>query len=206
MFDTVGNAVENFHNDGADLFGFAKAQYVPSNRDVVNLDVSRSRTRFAVPFDSVEGIIDDHQQDVNGFVNLGWHHRFGEGAAVETGSSELFAGAFFRDGSLTYTPGPTDQPSFIFYPQSFSSPPDTIFYNLSEDRNFHTIGVKLDYLLRLHHGLEFKLGTLSSITRGHEDFETTDSAGNPGPGRSPLPSSRDMLSSWVASLSRRTFA
>ncbi len=174
VFDTVNNVAQNFHNDGTDLFGFAKAQYIPGSRDVVNLDVSRSRTRFAVPFDSVEGIIDDQQQDVNGFVNLGWHHRFGEGAAVETGASELFAGAFFRDGSLTYTPGPTDDPSFIFYP-------DTTPYTLTEDRNFHTMGVKLDYLLRPHHGLELKLGTLSSVTRGHEDFETTDSAGNSGP-------------------------
>jgi len=174
VFDTLRNTVENFHNDGTDLFGFAKVQYVPSNRDVVSLDLNRSRTRFAVPFDSVEGIIDDHQQDVNGFVNLGWRHRFGQAAAVEAGSSELFAGAFFRDGSLTYTPGPTDEPSFIFYP-------DTTSYNLSEDRDFHTLGVKVDYLLRLHHGLEFKLGTLSSVTRGHEDFETADSAGNPGP-------------------------
>ena len=174
VFDTLRNTVENFHNDGTDLFGFAKVQYVPSNRDVVSLDVNRSRTRFAVPFDSVEGIIDDHQQDVNGFANLGWRHRFGEAAAVEAGSSELFAGVFFRDGSLTYTPGPTDEPSFTFYP-------DTTPYNLSEDRDFHTLGVKLDYLLRPHHGLEFKLGTLSSVTRGHEDFETADSTGNPGP-------------------------
>ena len=174
VFDTLRNAVENFHNDGTDLFGFAKLQYVPSSRDVVNLDLNRSRTRFAVPFDSVAGTIDDHQQDVNGFVNVGWRHRFGEAAVVETGSSELFAGAFFRDGSLTYTPGATDTPSFIFFP-------DTTPYNLTEDRNFHTVGVKLDYLLRLHHGLEFKIGTLSSVTRGHEDFETVDSAGNPGP-------------------------
>src|SRR5213595_547822 len=93
-FDSPHDAVENFHNDGSDLFGFAKLQYVPSDRDVVNLDVDRSRTRFAVPFDSVEGIIDDHQQDVNGFVNLGWRHR--------AGTSERFAGAFFRDGSLHY--------------------------------------------------------------------------------------------------------
>ena len=166
VFDTARNAVENFHNHGSDLFGFAKVQYVPSDRDVVNLDLNRSRTRFAVPFDSAEGIIDDHQQDVNGFANLGWRHR---------GSlSELFAGAFFRDGSLSYAPGVTDQPSFVFFP-------DTTPYNVSEDRNFNTTGVKLDYTLRPHHGLEFKAGTLASLTRGHEDFATSDSAGNPGP-------------------------
>ena len=166
VFDTTRNAVENFHNHGTDLFGFAKVQYVPSDRDVVDLDLNRSRTRFAVPFDSAEGIIDDHQQDVNGFANLGWRHRGGR--------SELFAGAFFRDGSLNYTPGLTDQPSFVFFP-------DTTPYNVSEDRNFHTTGIKLDYTLRPHHGLELKAGTLASLTRGHEDFATSDSAGNLGP-------------------------
>ena len=175
VFDTVSHTVENFHNDGGDLFGFGKVQYVPSDRDVINLDVNRSRTRFAVPFDSSAGIINDHQQDVNGFVNLGWRHRLGVGTSAEQGSvSELFTGVFYRDGSLNYVPGATDQPSFIFYP-------DTTRYTLSEDRNFRTVGLKLDYALRPHHGLEFKFGTLTSVTSGHEDFSTRDSAGKPGP-------------------------
>jgi len=175
VFDTVRDVVENFHNHGEDLFGFAKAQYVPTDRDVVNLEVNRSRTRFAVPFDSVEGIIDDHQQDMNGFVNLGWRHRVGEGGAEAEGrTGELFAGAFYRDGSLNYVPGAGDQPSFIFYP-------DTTPYNLTEHRDFHSVGAKLDYLLRPHHGLEFKAGFLASFTRGRETFTTADSAGNPGP-------------------------
>ena len=167
LFDTVTNAPINYHNHGQDIFGFGKIQFVPSDRDVVNLDVSRSRTRLAVPFDSSQGLIDDHQQDVNGFVNLGWRHR--------SGSSELFAGGFFRDGSLKFTPGLSDEPSFIFYPDT------TTPYNLTEDRNFRTIGMKLDYTLRVNHSMAFKLGTLASSTSGHEDFETVDSDGNPGP-------------------------
>lgn len=167
--------VENFHNDGSDLFGFAKVQYIPSGTDVVNLDVNRSRTRFAVPFDSSLGIIDDHQQDVNGFVNLGWRHSFLGGSSSESGrASEFFAGAFFRDGSLLYTPGATDQPSFTFAP-------DTTHYNLHEDRNFHTWGLKLDYSLGIHHGLQFKFGTTLSTTGGHEAFTTTSASGSPGP-------------------------
>jgi hypothetical protein len=175
VFDTATHAAVNFHNDGTDLFGFAKVQYVPSDRDVVNLDLNRSRTRFAVPFDSVEGIIDDHQQDVNGFVNLGWRHRFDSGTAAEGGrSSELFAAAFFRDGSLTYTPGLTDSATFVFYP-------DTAHYILSEDRNFHTAGVKVDYTLQPHHGLEFRTGVLASYTGGHENFSAITNGGSPGP-------------------------
>src|SRR5438128_8615927 len=166
VFDTLRNAVENFHNDGTDVFAFGKVQYVPSDRDVVTLDLNRSRTRFAVPFDSVEGIIDDHQQDVNGFVNLGWRHRFE--------ASELFLGAFFRDGSLTYTPGLSDSATFVFFP-------DTAHYILSEDRNFHTAGVKLDYTLQPHHGLELKTGVLASFTGGHEDFSSVTNKGAFGP-------------------------
>jgi len=168
-FDSLHNSVENFHNDGTDLFGFGKIQYVPSDRDVVNLELNRSRTRFAVPFDSAEGVIDDHQQDVNGFVNLGWRHRFE--------ASELFLGALFRDGSLTYTPGLSDSATFVFFP-------DTAHYILSEDRNFHTAGVKLDYTLQPHHGLEFKTGVLASYTGGHEDFSTVTNSGRPGPASS----------------------
>ena len=174
VFDTLHNTVENFHNDGTDLFGFAKVQYVPSDHDVLNIDVNRSRTRFAVPFDSANGIIDDHQQDVNGFVNLGWNHRFAESATGEGGSSELFAGAFFRDGSLNYTPGLTDSATFQF-------PGDTNHYIIAEDRNFHTVGVKLDYTLQPHHGLEFKTGVLASYTGGHEDFSSVTNQGSAGP-------------------------
>src|SRR5438477_5138056 len=71
VFDTASHTPVNFHNDGTDVFGFAKLQYAASDRNVLNIEVNRSRTRFAVPFDSVEGVIDDHQQDVNGFVNVG---------------------------------------------------------------------------------------------------------------------------------------
>ena len=170
--DTTTQDVENFHNHGEDLFAFGKVQWVPTDRDVVNLDLNRSRTRFQVPFDSVEGVIDDNQQDINGFVNLGWRHRYGESEEERTG--ELFLGAFFRDGSLRYTPGKTDQPSFVFYP-------DTTPYNVQENRTFRTAGLKLDYTLQPHHGLEFKGGALISATSGNEAFTTVDSAGNPGP-------------------------
>ena len=174
VFDSVRNKVENFHNDGTDLFGFAKVQYVPSDRDVLNLDLDRSRTRFAVPFDSANGIIDDHQQDVNGFVNLGWRHRFAESTSGNGASSELFTGAFFRDGSLNYTPGLSDSATFVFFP-------DTAHYILSENRKFHTVGLKLDYTLQPHHGLEFKTGVLASYTGGNENFSTVTSSGSPGP-------------------------
>ena len=174
VFDTANNAVENFHNTGTDVFGFAKVQYSATDQDVVNIEVNRSRTRFAVPFDSVEGIIDDHQQDVNGFVNVGWRHQLGTENLELGKSSELFLGAFFRDGSLTYTPGLTDAATFSF-------PGDSNSYIIAEDRDFRTTGAKADYTVRLHHGLEFKTGVLASFTSGHENFSSKTNTGTSGP-------------------------
>lgn len=163
--------IRNYSNHGNDLFGFGKIQYAPTGQDVVNLDVNWSRSRFQTPFDSAAAIIDDRHEDVNGFINLGWRHRVTAGG---TAGSELFAGAFYRHGSLTYTPGLSDQPSFTFAP-------DTTLYNVSEDRSFDLVGVKLDYLLRLSEQVAFKAGTQSSLIHGHENFQSFNAAGNPGP-------------------------
>jgi outer membrane cobalamin receptor len=173
VFDTLTHDPVNFHNHGTDLFGFGKIQYLPTQSDVVNLDANWSRTRFEVPFDSTGGTFsDDHQQDINSFLNLGWRHTF-PGSGTASGS-DLFVAAFHRRGSLDYTPGLNDVPSFVFFP-------DTTAFNLSEDRNFNTTGLKADYTHRISERLQFKLGGLASFTRGHEDFVSTDINGNPGP-------------------------
>lgn len=166
--------VRNFSNYGNDLYGFGKLQYTPTDHDVATLDVNWSRSQFQTPFDSAVGIINDQQQDVNGFVNLGWRHRVVTG---RTAGSELFASTFYRHGSLTYTPGANDIPTFTFVP-------DTIAYNISEDRSFDIVGVKLDYLLRLSEQVAFKAGTLSSLVRGHENFQSFTAAGVAGPASS----------------------
>ncbi|HXY68584.1 MAG TPA: TonB-dependent receptor, partial [Gemmatimonadales bacterium] len=118
--------VRNYGNYGQDAYVFGKLQYTPSARDVVSLDANWSRTRFQTPFDSSAGVIDDWQQDVNGFVNLGWQHSAMSGPDHGT---ELFASAFYRHGSLDYTPGAKDAPAFTFAP-------DTTLYNISEARSF----------------------------------------------------------------------
>jgi len=180
ILDPTTDDVENFHNHGEDWFGFGKIQYTPSLNDVVNLEANLSQTKFQVPFDTTGNVQqDDHQRDVNSFVNLGWRHSFAgpEYAAGGSGSGsapEMFVGLFYRHGSLTYTPGANDDPQFVFFP-------DTTHRNITELRNFNTYGVKADYSIHPGHELEFKFGTLSSLTRGHEDFSTFDLAGNPGP-------------------------
>ncbi len=177
VLDSATNTIENYNDQGHDIFGFGKIQFVPSDRDIFTLDIDRSRTRFNVPYDSTLVTVNDNQQDVNGFVNLAWRHRFITDSGETGRSSELFVGPYYRDGSLAYTPGAIDVPSFVFYPS-------TTPYNLSEDRSFSTEGLKADYTYQPHHGLQFKTGITASVTSGHENFQTVDSAGNPGPASS----------------------
>jgi hypothetical protein len=176
VFDQTGNKIINFHNSGNDAFGFGKLQYTPSAHDVVSLEGNLSQTKFAVPFDSSGGAFsDDHQRDVNSFVNLGWHHQFGASSADAAGvPSELFTGLFARHGSLNYSPSANDDAQFVFFP-------DTTHYNLSEQRSFNTYGIKADYSIHPSDRVELKLGTLSSVTTGHEDFVTVAPTGATGP-------------------------
>jgi hypothetical protein len=186
ILDPATEKVENFHNRGTDYFGFGKIQFTPSTHDVLSLDLSSSRTRFAVPFDTSGNTInDDHQTDVNSFVNLGWRHQFGASgqAGGESENADLFAAVFYRHGTLDYVPGQQDTPTFVFFP-------DPNQYNLAENRQFNTFGTKLDYTIHPQHELEFKVGTQVSSTNGHEDFVTTDASGNHGP------SSNSGLKGW----------
>jgi hypothetical protein len=184
-FDTLTFEPFNFHNHGEDLFTFGKLSYASGNADVINLDANWSRTRFQVPFDTaLVAAFDDRQQDVNSFVNLGWHHQFGPGTDSASGTSttsatapsELFAGLFFRYGSLDYTPGTSDVAQFFFFPDS------TTPYNLSETRSFRTLGLKLDYSVHPQSELELKAGVLAQRTTGNEVFQATAQDGTLGPG------------------------
>jgi hypothetical protein len=140
----------------------------------VALEANLSQTKFAVPFDSTGGALaDDHQRDVNSFVNLGWHHQFAA-RSNGGGQSELFSGLFARHGSLNYSPSANDDPQFVFFP-------DTTHFNLSEQRSFNTYGIKADYSIHPSDAVEFKLGTLSSVTSGHENFVTIAPSGTTGP-------------------------
>ena len=175
--DPAGRRVYNFHNDGNDYYGFLKLNYAASAVDNFNLDLNASRTRFAVPYDSTGGVFaNDRHTDGNDFVNLSWRHQFApSGAAGGTSApADLFAAFFYRRGSLNFAPGAGDQAQFVFAP-------DTTAYNLNEQRQFSTYGVRLDYAFRPRQNVEFKVGTISSLTRGHEDFNATTQTGGAGP-------------------------
>ena len=174
VFDTLTGDPINFHNHGVDLFTFGKLQYLPTTNDVVNLDLNWSRTRFEVPYR-----LDGREPSATITSRTSTASPTWAGGTNSPGSgsgngSELFVAAFHRRGSLAYTPGVNDIASFVFFP-------DTTPFNLTEDRNFNTTGLKADYTYRLSEHLQFKTGGLASFTRGHEDFTARDQSGAPGP-------------------------
>jgi hypothetical protein len=171
VVDTTTNKPINFHNNGRDQFGFVKMQYTPGTSDVMTLELNASRTHFQVPFDSSGGTtLDDRQTDLNSFVNLGIRHLFGGGAVTdESAPSELFIGAFYRHGSLVYTPGAQDQPSLTYGTDT------TTTYNVFENRAFNTTGAKVDYSVRALPSVTLKFGVFRQQTSGPENFELVNS-------------------------------
>ncbi len=170
-----GNAPVNYHNAGSDYYGFGKVEYSAGPRDLLSMDGSYSTTHFDVPYDSTQAVLNDHQTDVNSFLNLAYHHRFGEAVGTDEQSQpmELFVGPYFRDGSLNYRPGANDAPSFIDASDPTMTPRDVF-----ESRNFYDLGVKTDLSFPLITGkLDGKVGTLYQHTYGHEDFSLTDPTG-----------------------------
>jgi Carboxypeptidase regulatory-like domain len=172
------NAPLNFHNAGQDYYSFGKLQLNASSRDIISLDGSYSTTHFDVPYDSTMERINDHQTDVNSFVNLSYRHRFGSDTASgeQSAPAELFVGPYWRHGTLNYRPGSGDQPGFV------DSLVDTIPRNVYEDRLFNTFGVKSDLSFPVVRGvLDGKIGATYSHTSGSEDFQLSDPTGQAPP-------------------------
>ena len=86
------------------------------SRDVVNLSGNWSQTKFGVPYDSTGGIsLDDHQKDVNSFVNLWAAPHFGR----DTRDVGSVVGAVHGDllpQRLVALHARETTPSFIFFP------------------------------------------------------------------------------------------
>ena len=163
---------ELFHDHGFDYFVYGKFDYVLSDVDYVTSNVNFGTTYTQVPYDSAEGIAEDVQKTTNGFQTLSYFRTLNADIDRE---SNLFIGAYAREGGLNYTPGDANPPNFQFVGDTVNS------YLLTEDRTFTTIGLRTTYDTRLTHQFMIKTGLNISSTSGTEKFTSRDSAGNPGP-------------------------
>ena len=84
----------------------------------------------------------------------------------------FFIGGYAREGGLIYTPGDIDPPNFQFAG-------DSTYYNLFEDRNFTTLGIRSTFDARLSRQFMVKVGFNISSTNGAENFTSSDSLQNP---------------------------
>jgi len=163
----------NLHNDGHDLFGFAKLTWAITPRDRITLNANSSASRFEVPFDTANGAnIDDIQRDANSFMNLGWHH---QSQTDTTRDDALFVALYARRSGLRYSPGLGDTPQFVFFPDTSAR------YHVTEDRSASTFGFKVAASRSFNTLLMFKSGIEGSLVRGRELFDTRDAMSRQGP-------------------------
>jgi hypothetical protein len=163
-----------YHDHGFDYFLYGKIDFELSDLDYLTLNLNYGKTYTQVPYDSAEGITEDLQNTSNAFQTLSYIRTL---STEKNKESELFVGAFAREGGLTYTPGAADVPSFQFAGDTTGTT-----YNVNEDRSFTTLGTRIKYYQSLMHELNYSAGLNFSSTNGKENFSTTDGVGNFGPG------------------------
>ena len=165
--------VEQLFNDhGFDYFLYGKFDYQFGDNDYMTMNINYGRTNTQVPYDSVEQIADDVQNTTNQFQTLSYYHILSEEKNKE---SNLFVGAYAREGELVYTPGSIDPATFQFAGDT------THNYVLAEDRSFTTLGTRIKYDQRLMHEFMYAVGMNLSATSGSENFTSQDASGNAGP-------------------------
>src|SRR5271169_627173 len=124
----IDQPIEQLFNDhGFDYFLYGKFDYQLSDIDYVTMNINFGRTFTQVPYDSVEQIADDVQNTTNQFQTFSYYRTLSDDKNKE---SNLFVGAYAREGELIYTPGAIDPPNFQFAGDTSHS------YVLAEDRSF----------------------------------------------------------------------
>ncbi len=160
-----------FNDHGFDYFLYGKFDYVLNDNEFLTANLNLGKTNTQVPYDSVEGIAQDIQQTTNSFQTVSYYNTLNSEIDQE---SNLFIGAYAREGGLIYTPGSIDPPNFQFTG-------DSTMYLLDEDRTFTTLGMRTTFDKRLSHEFMYKVGLNASATSGAEDYSSKDSLQNPGP-------------------------
>jgi hypothetical protein len=143
---------ELFHDHGFDYFTFGKFDYLIGQNDYLTANLNYSRTQTQVPYDTLEGIMQDDQGSYNAFQTLSYFHTY---SAVTDKEENLFIGGFAREGGLNYTPNVVEQ-----------------------NRTFTTLGLRTKYDKSFSHHFKYAVGGNYSYTYGTEDFRFFDSTGD----------------------------
>ncbi|MBS1903694.1 MAG: carboxypeptidase regulatory-like domain-containing protein [Bacteroidetes bacterium] len=161
-----------YHDHGFDYSGYAKIDYLLGPNDYITSNLNYAKTYTQIPFDPVnEGVKSDLQNTYNSFQTLSYFHTISRENDRE---SDLFVGAFAREGNLTFTPGRID-------PRSFHFADDTVNgYAIAQDRNYTNYGIRLKWNDRFSHELLLSAGLNASVTNGDGRFDALDTSGTIG--------------------------
>ena len=145
----IDQPVDNlFHDHGQDYFLYGKFDYILSDIDYLTANLNFGRTNTEVPYDSTEQIASDVQTTTNAFQTISYFRAINSEPNEE---SNLFIGAYAREGGLIHTPGSIDPPYFQFAGDTVNN------YTIAEDRSFTTIGIRSTFDKRLSHQFSYKL-------------------------------------------------
>jgi hypothetical protein len=159
-----------FHDQGSDNFFYGKFDYLINDNDFLTANLNFSNTLTQVPYDPAEGYAADDQHSFNSFQTLSFYHTINSSSDKET---NLFIGAFAREGGLKYIPNINDTAGRIFLNND-----STQSYMVDQDRSFSTYGFRTKYDQSLSHQFKYAFGFNYSYTTGTENFRFFNAAGN----------------------------
>jgi hypothetical protein len=159
-----------FHDHGSDNFFYGKFDYLLNDNDFLTANLNFSNTLTQVPYDPSNGYAADDQHSYNAFQTLSFYHTINSSSDRET---NLFIGAFAREGGLNLIPNVNDTAGRIFLNND-----STQSYAVDQDRSFSTFGFRTKYDQSLSHQFKYAFGFNYSYTTGTENFRFFNTSGN----------------------------
>ncbi len=151
-----------FQDHGFDYFLYGKFDYLISENDYLTSNLNYSKTFTQVPFDPVDGFSNDKQKSFNAFQTLSYFHTISSDIDHE---SNLFVGAFVREGGLEFTPNLGDESKVYLNNDT------TKGYVLYQNRTFTTTGLRIKYDKSYSHQFKYAAGANYNYVSGNEDFQ-----------------------------------
>jgi hypothetical protein len=158
-----------FHDRGTDYFLYGKLDYLIDQDDYLTANLNFSNTITQVPYDPIEGSAADDQHSYNAFQTISFYHTI---SSIPDEESDLFIGAFTREGGLRYIPNVNDANRVYLNNDSTQS------YVIDQNRTFTTLGVRTKFDNTLSHHFQYAVGFNYSNTIGTENFRFFTSFGD----------------------------
>ena len=163
--------VEKLFNDhGFDYFLYGKIDYLLDENDYITSNLNYSDTQTEIPFDSVEALDYDTQNNYNAFQTLSYYHIF----SGEPGKrSKILISLFSSERGIKYLTN-----SELDETRQFLGNDTTASYTINQDRKYFTYGTRVKYSNNLSNNFDYETGLTLNLTAANEVFQLKDFAGD----------------------------